>query len=211
MTQKNSKLPLKEWEETINKMSYKELQEYIADPDVCYPESIELANDRLKELKNEDMRNTIIKIMAEMGCKNQFDEDGYLSFFVNADNTDYFQLLTEEEKHYINLSDVCFTISFDYDLRYIVITEHCWKKVRLGNVEEVERLKCAINRANFGDSVVTAYYMNEEDQTMEVSCSTSYPYLPNETYLKDFINYKITEILCKNWFINRYLEVEKMK
>lgn len=53
----NSKLPLKEWEETINDMSYKELQRYIAAPETCYPEFLALAKNRLKEL--EETRNSV--------------------------------------------------------------------------------------------------------------------------------------------------------
>ena len=200
----------REWEETISKMSYNELQEYITAPNSGYPEFLELAEERLKELKTEDMRNTVIKIMADMGYESEFDEDGYFPFSLNTDNKDYFQVFdSEEEKSFIN--DVRFTISFDYDLRYIEIAENCWKKVELDQVEEVERLKRAINQSNFGYNVVTAYWINEEEQTIEVNSNTSYPYLPNEAYLKDCFDLKIKEILCKNWFINRYLEEDRKK
>ena len=200
----------REWEETISKMSYNELQEYITAPNSGYPEFLELAEERLKELKTEDMRNTVIKIMADMGYESEFDEDGYFPFSLNTDNKDYFQVFdSEEEKSFIN--DVRFTISFDYDLRYIEIAENCWKKVELDQVEEVERLKRAINQSNFGYSVVTAYWTNEEEQTMEVNSNTSYSYLPNEAYLKDCFDLKIKEILCKNWFINHYLVEDRKK
>ena len=104
---------------------------------------------------------------------------------------------------------MCFTISCDP--HYIEITEHCWKIIKLDSVNEVERLKRAINRSNFGYSVVTAYWINEEEQTMEVYSKTSYPYLPDEAYLKEFFDLKITEILCKNWFVNHYMEEDRKK
>ena len=44
-----------------------------------------------------------------------------------------------------------------------------------------------------------------------VNCHAGYPYLPDEAYLKDCFDNKIKEILCKNWFINRYLEVDRKK
>lgn len=52
-----SKLPLKEWEEIINDMSYKELQRYIAVPETCYPEFLALAKNRLREL--EETRDSV--------------------------------------------------------------------------------------------------------------------------------------------------------
>ena len=165
-------------------------------------------NSKISQIK--EMQDTVIKIMAEMGYDSMFDEDGYYPFSLNTDNKDFFRGFdSEEEMPY--LSDVCFIISFDYDLRYIEITEHCWKTIKLDDIKEVERLKRAINQSNFGYSVVTAYWINEEEQTIEISSNAGYPYLPNEAYLKDLFNHKINEILCKNWFINHYLEEDRKK
>ena len=163
-----------------------------------------------EDQKIKEMQDTVIKIMAEMGNESKFDEDGYYPFFLNTDNKDYFQGFdSDEDMSYLN--DVCFTISFDYDLRYIEITEHCWKTIKLDDIKEVERLKRAVNQSNFGYSVVTAYWINEEEQTIEISSNAGYPYLPNEAYLKDLFNRKIKDILCKNWFINHYLEEDRKK
>lgn len=70
-----SKLPLKEWEETINDMSYKELQRYIAAPETCYPEFLVLAKKRLKEL--EGTRDSV-NILKEYFQNKLFD-----IYFVN--------------------------------------------------------------------------------------------------------------------------------
>ena len=60
MTTESTKLPIKkEWEETINKMSYNELQEYIADPDVCYPEF--LAEREKKKSEHEELNYSLFK------------------------------------------------------------------------------------------------------------------------------------------------------
>ena len=56
-----SKAPLKEWEEIINAMSYDELQEYIADPEICYPDFLEYAKSRLTEIEN----NIFLKPLKE--------------------------------------------------------------------------------------------------------------------------------------------------
>ena len=167
-----------------------------------------MSNKKSKLSIIKEMQDSIIKIMAGMGYESKFDEDGYYPFSLNTDNKDYFQGFdSNEEMSYLN--DACFTISFDYDLRYIEITEHCWKKIKLDDIKEVERLKRAINQSNFGYSVVTAYWINEEEQTIEVSSNTGFPYLANEAYLKDWFNHKIEDIICKNWFINHYLDEDR--
>ncbi|MCR4958485.1 MAG: hypothetical protein K6B13_07775 [Prevotella sp.] len=66
MAIRNSKLHFKEYEETINGMSYEELLEYIAYPDTCYPEFLELAKRRLEELSSIP-GNEIMKSLAERG------------------------------------------------------------------------------------------------------------------------------------------------
>ena len=167
-----------------------------------------MSNKKSKLSIIKEMQDTVIKIMDEMGYESRFDEDGYYPFLLNTDNKDYFQSFdSDEDMSYLN--DVCFTISFDYDLRYIEITEHSWITTKLGDAKEVERLKRAINQSNFGYSVVTAYWINEEEQTIEVSSNTGFPYLANEAYLKDWFNHKIEDIICKNWFINHYLDEDR--
>ena len=72
-----SKAPLKEWEETINNMSYDELQEYIADPEICYPEILEYAKSRLTEIENSmiNVRKMFLKALKRKHIKYELEDD----------------------------------------------------------------------------------------------------------------------------------------
>lgn len=80
MAKENSELPFKEWEITINNMSYEELLEYIAYPDTCYPEFLELAKRRLEELSsipgNEIMKSLAKKYLDELGKSCEESNEG---------------------------------------------------------------------------------------------------------------------------------------
>lgn len=196
----NNILPLKEWEESISKMGNKELQRYIADPEICYPEFLELAQNRLKELEIEiKMRDAVIEILTEFGWQCEIDEDSYIDFYL-TDTVAY----SEEAVSYFKEAE--FFISFDAQFRYIEINECCWKIVKLDDVDEIERLKQAINNTNLAQSVTTSFLINEEEQTMEVCCSTNLPYLSNENYLKEYLDKKLNDIFCSNKLLDHFLE-----
>lgn len=199
MDNMSSKLPLKEWEETINKMSYDELQEYIDYPDVCYSDFLELVKERLIELK--EIRNTVIRILEELGCQCEMDGEGNIDFrLVDGIYTKETELFFKE---------VDFYICFDEYFNYIEIHECGWKEVDLDNIDEIENLKCAINEANFGYGVSTAYHIQEKEQVMKVYSTTNLPYLPDESYLKKYLDYKLCDIFCANKLVDHYLEVIK--
>lgn len=73
----NTKFPLKEWEETINNMSYEELQEYIADPEICYPEFFEYAKSRLTEIENNmiNVRKVFLNALKRKHIKYELEDD----------------------------------------------------------------------------------------------------------------------------------------
>lgn len=195
-----TKLPLKEWEETINKMSYKELQWSIEDPNY-YREFKELAQNRLKELEIEKMRDSVIKILTGFGWQCEINEEGIIVFYM-TDAVPY----SDEAVSYFNDAD--FFISFDANFRYIEIHECCWKVVKLDEIDEVERLKLAINSANLAHNVTTSYLVNEDEQTMEVYCSANMPYLSDDSYLEEFLDKKLNDLFCTNLLLDHYLEEE---
>lgn len=73
---------IKEWEKTINKMSYKELQISLTDPSY-YPEFKELAKKRLAELDSIEekeniqtaTREVLLKALRKRRCKYELIED----------------------------------------------------------------------------------------------------------------------------------------
>ena len=207
MSKKKIKLPPKEWEETINKLSYDELESYLSDKEICYPKFLELVENRLNELKISEIREFLIKFMAKHGTKNEFDEDGYLYFSLNIDNKKYLNTFSKKEMSY--LKDVNFCISLTRSPYRIEIYEECWKSISLDNTSEVEIIKSIMNDANCFRSVSTFYLKNSEEHKLDIYCMTNFPFIPNESYLADFLDAKIMEILFANRTLNHLFEVER--
>ena len=81
MASKKSKLPLEEWKETINDMSYEELQRCIADPSY-YPEYLEYAKSRLAQLESDmaHVYEVFIKTLKKRRIKYELGEDQNVFF-----------------------------------------------------------------------------------------------------------------------------------
>lgn len=203
MNSNKNNLSLKEWEEAINKMSYEELQAIVTRPDCWYPKYLELAENRQKELEIAEKKNTIIRVITEMGCECEFDEYEQIDFTVEIDNC--------SDEIASSFKDIGFSIEFDNDYRFLRIYEYCWKNIELDDVNEVEKVKSAINLTNCCCTrVVTTYYIDKKEHVMRVSCGTCVPYLSNDDYLKESIYARTWDMFQCNRVLNEILENEDM-
>lgn len=159
-------------------------------------------DENMKKLpiKLQEMRDTVMSIMTELGCLCDVNDEGDIDIHFHDS-----ELYPNDVEDYLN--DWDFYISFDDQLHYIEIIE-LWKKVSLDDTDGIDKMLYAINSANLSSTVSTAYYINEEEQMMVVSCSTNMPYLPQEEYLKEFLPQKVIDIFCINKLIEEELEEE---
>lgn len=176
---------IKEWEKTINKMSYKELQRYISVPYVCYPEFLELAKKKMNEQssipEHEIMKGMVKECLKELGCPCEVTEDGDLDFYFQGG---HFLIVLGEDNHYI---DIC---------------DYCWMRVDLGDTEKVERLKHSINYANANGSVTTVYFTDDDEQFIGVYCTTSILYRPMVSDLKDYLAIRLNNFFLAHDLVN---------
>lgn len=154
---------------------------------------------RLKELYKDEAMESVFKILIDLGWECRLDEDGNIVFCL-AETNPY----TEEAKFYFDNADLF--ISYDDTSDYIEINECCWKTVKMDNYEVVERVRRAINDINVGACITTGYLVNEEEQLMEISCSTNIPYLNDELYLKEYIDKKLCDIFSYNRYLDHVLK-----
>lgn len=144
----NTKFPLKEWEETINNMSYEELQRSIGDPSF-YPEFKELAKNRLLELEADSNRvlEVFIKALKKRRCKYELGDAGKINF-------------TYHRKKFhaeLDCEDDFVSIFFIHDI--FIDKEDETRLLRLGK---------AVNETNKICSVNTYYEDDWEDKSSEV-------------------------------------------
>ena len=157
MTKESTKMPLTEWEKTINNMSYEELLEYIAYPDTCYPEFLELAKRRLEELSsmpgNEIMKSLAKKYLDELGASSEVNdnEESLQQVTITKGNTaeKKTMLPLKEWKKAISLmtkDELQLVIDHPegYDPEYLKIVETNYNK--LSSMPENEAMKVVVKR-----------------------------------------------------------------
>jgi hypothetical protein len=93
-------------------------------------------------------RDLFLETLTAIGCQYEIDEkDNEINF---AYQGEYFVVRASNDNQYIQI----------YDMR--------WLHVDLYDIDEITRLKKAINEANIKNSVVTVYTINESDNTVDV-------------------------------------------
>ena len=185
MAGNNSKSPLKEWQKSINELSYGELQNIVDNPDIYNPDYLELAKNRMEKLSSipeyKVMKDLVKKCLKELGCQCKIDEEGDLDFYFQGEN---FAIMLREEHHYIDILD------------------YCWKKVSLDDTEEVERLKHSINYANSNSSVTTSYFIDKDTREIGAYCRTSILYRPTITNIKDYLATRLCNFFLAHDLVN---------
>ena len=185
MSDTNSKLHLRKWQNRINRLSYGELENIIATPDIYNPDYWELAKKRMDKLssvqEHEVMRNLVKQCLKEMGCPCKVTKDGDLDFYFQGSH---------------------FLITLSGDHHYLDIEEFCWKKVRIDNTEVVKQLKLAVNYANSNCSVITYYDTDIDEQYLCLYCTTHILYRPAISNLKDYLDIRLNNFFFAHDLVN---------
>ena len=101
--------------------------------------------------EKKGIRDLFLETLTAIGCQYEIDEDNEINF---AYQGEYFVVRASNDNDYIQI----------YDMR--------WLQVELYDIDEITRLKKAINEANIKNSVVTIYTINEAGNTVDVHCKS---------------------------------------
>lgn len=185
MADTNNKLPLRKWQNSINKLSYGELENVIANPDIYTPDYLELVKKRLDKLASvpeyKVMFDLVKRCLKQLGCPCKVVGDGELDFYFQGSH---------------------FLVSLSGDHHYLDIEEFCWKKVRIDNTEVVKQLKLAVNYANSNCSVITYYDTDIDEQYICLYCTTHILYRPAISNLKDYLDIRLNNFFFAHDLVN---------
>ena len=168
----------KNWKKAISLMSREELHFIIEHPSGHYPDYLEMVEARMEELssnpEDEALYSLVKKNLEALGCPCEYNEDGSLDFFFQGSR---FYVDVLENSHFIQ------------------IHEYCWKEVRLDDINQVERLKKAVNYSNSICNVTTYYAIEEEGNRISVASQRSILYRSMATSLKEYLR-----VILSNFF-----------
>lgn len=113
------------------------------------PEVLPLNNTSMEENKNISTRDLCVEILRKLNCEVQFDEEN--------ENTLLFSYQGEDFR--IDTWNNCFTI---------VIWDVWWGTVDLDDLDDVSRIRKAINTMNINYSLTMVYSIDQENQRFAV-------------------------------------------
>ena len=127
----------------------------------------------LEDMEKEEKKGTrdlFLETLSAIGCQYEIDEDNEINF---AYQGEYFVVRASNDNKYIQI----------YDMR--------WMHVELYDIDEITRLKKAINESNIKNSVVTVYTINESGNTVDVHCKSVIYF---DSVIPDVIDYLRLEL-----------------
>ncbi len=188
-----SKAPLKEWEETINAMSYDELQEYIADPEICYPDFLEYAKSRLTEIENNmiNVRKVFLKALKRKHIKYDLEDDENKINFTYNRKRFHADLDCEED----------FVII--YYIHDILISKE--------DEAKITRLEKAVNESNKTCGVSTFYEENEDSGYFYVVSSTIINFISQNPNFGMELGISLSSCLSSRYLIKELMKRKRHK
>lgn len=146
--------------------------------------SRERKNDNVIQVTMEQKgtRDLFLETLTKLGCQYEIEdgEDGDIHFGYQGEY---------------------FTVKARNDCQYVEIYDICWGHVELYDVDELSRLRKAINESNLRNSVTAVYTVDEAGGNVDVHCKSVIPFIPEIPNLEDYLRLELNEYFQVHQFI----------
>ena len=114
-------------------------------------------------------RDLFIEVLTKIGCQYQLGEGDDTRIFFAFQGENMFADASNESL-------------------YVVVWDTYWEHVELYDIDEVSKMRKAINNSNLNSSVTTVYTIDKEGSSMDVHSRSMFAFVPQmpsiENYLK---------------------------
>lgn len=120
-------------------------------------------------------RDLLVQTLEKLGCpwdQKQDDDDKRIHFVFQGE---HFLANADNERPYVGLWDV-----------------H-WGSVELYDIDEISRLRKAINEANLNNSVTTVFTIDDSGKEMDVHCKATILFVREIPHLDDYLKVELNE------------------
>ena len=176
------------WKEAIPRMNEEDLEFILDFPECFEPKVLKMVRTRYDKItKPEDgeeeyeeveetLKDAVLRILREMDCSYDFDEDGDIHF---------------------EYQDADFYITVDDNNQFIEIWNCGWKRVNLNDTNAVSKLKQAISVANFMGDICINYSIYKDTNELAVNCGTRTLFFEHIPNAHQFLEYKMQQLYEK--------------
>lgn len=154
--------------------------------------SIEDDLDSLED-KGEEKKGTrdlFLETLTKIGCQYEIGEG-------------------DDDRIFFGYQGEYFFVNAKNDWQYIQIWDTNWWHVELYDIDELARLKKAINRSNLNNSVVTVYTIDEEGKNVDVHCKSTILFVQQIPELENYLRLELGEFFRAHQFVGN--EMAKLR
>lgn len=126
------------------------------------------------EIRNKNTRELFLDTLERIGCQYQLGEGEDTRIFFSYQGEHFFADMKE-------------------DSIYVHIWDTHWVQVELYDIDEVSRLRKAINTSNMNSAVTTFYTIDDDAKTMNVHTKSTITFICNIPYLENYLRTELNE------------------
>lgn len=142
-----------------------------------------------KEQEMKGTRDLLLETLTQVGCQYEIDqEDGRIYFAYQGEN---FQADASNDRLYITIWDVF------------------WYRIELQDIDEVSRLRKAVNASNLRNAVTTVFTINDEEKTMDIHCKSVFIFTSQIPGIGDYLKVELHDFFRVHHFL--YSEMERLR
>ena len=149
--------------------------------------------EEVVNVKTENATSTkdlFLDVLTRIGCQYELGEG-------------------EDDRIYFAYQGENFMVDTYNNSPYVVIWDAYWNSVELYDIEEMSRMKRAINLANFNTLVSTVYTINEVGKTMDVHCRNMFAFFPQIPEIENFLRSQLNDFFRAHQYVGN--EVQRLK
>ena len=135
-------------------------------------------------------RDLFMKVLTSIGCQYQLEEGN--------DNRIFFAYQGEH-----------FIADTSNDIMYVHLWDTHWEHVELYDIDEVSRLKKAINTSNINSAVTTVFTIDEEGKNFDVHSKSTFPFISSMLNLEDYLKVELNEFFRSHQMVGT--EMRKLR
>ena len=135
-------------------------------------------------------RDLFLDILTNIGCQYQLGEDDDTRIFFAYQGEHFFADTTN-------------------DIMYVHLWDTHWGHVDLCDIDEVSRLRKAINTSNLNTAVTTVFTIDEEGKNMDVHSKSTIPFISSMPNLEDYLKVELNEFFRSHQMVGT--EMRKLR
>ena len=142
------------------------------------------------EIRNKNTRELFLDTLERIGCQYQLGEGEDTRIFFSYQGEHFFADMKE-------------------DSIYVHIWDTHWVQVELYDIDEVSRLRKAINTSNMNSAVTTFYTIDDDAKTMNVHTKSTITFICYIPYLENYLRTELDEFFHAHQIVGT--EIHKLR